>query len=64
MTKETLKQIILTADEGMYLTDGETYGKKVVLPERADTSVWNEITEDEAETLQEERRAAAESGVD
>lgn len=47
MKKETIKQIILTADEGMYLTNGETYGKTVVLPEGADTSAWHEITEAE-----------------
>lgn len=45
MKKETIKQIILTADEGMYLTNGETYGKTVVLPESADVTVWCEITE-------------------
>lgn len=53
MTKETIKQIILTADEGMYLTNGETYGKTVVLPESADISEWNEITEAEYEKQQE-----------
>ena len=51
MKKETIKQIILTADEGMYLTDGETYGKTVVLPESADVSVWYEITEEEYEKI-------------
>lgn len=53
MKKETIKQIILTADEGMYLTNGETYGKTVVLPESADQSVWYEITEQEYNELQE-----------
>ena len=53
MKKETIKQIILTADEGMYLTNGETYGKMVVLPESADQSVWYEITEQEYNKLQE-----------
>ena len=47
MTKETIKQIILTADEGMYLTNGETYGKTVVLPESANPNEWYEITEKE-----------------
>ena len=49
MKKETIKQIILTADEGMYLTNGETFGKIVVLPERADADDWYEISETEAE---------------
>ena len=47
MTKETIKQTILKADDGMYLTNGETYGKTVVLPESADTNDWYEITEKE-----------------
>lgn len=45
MKKETITQVILTADEGLYLTDGETYGKTVVLPAEADHSVWKEVTE-------------------
>lgn len=49
MKTETITQRILTADEGMCLTDGETYGKTVVLPADADHSVWHEITEEEAE---------------
>ena len=53
MKKETIKQIILTADDGMYLTNGETYGKTVVLPESADQSVWYEISEQEYNKLQE-----------
>ena len=47
MKKETVKQIILTADDGMYLTNGDTYGKTVVLPESADQNDWHEITEEE-----------------
>ena len=53
MKEETIKQIILTADECMYLTNGETYGKTVVLPEGADRSVWYEISEQEYNQLQE-----------
>lgn len=58
MKKQTIKQIILTADEGMYLTDGETYGKTVVLPESADQNEWREITEEEYNTI----KAATETG--
>lgn len=47
MKAETITQIILTADEGKYLTNGETYGKTVVLPAGADASIWREVTEDE-----------------
>lgn len=47
MKSETITQRILIADEGKYLTDGETYGKTVVLPADADYSVWREVTEDQ-----------------
>ena len=47
MKTETITQRILTADEGMYLTNGETYGKTVVLPADADYSAWKEVAEDE-----------------
>ena len=53
MKKETIKQIILTADEGMYLTNGETYGKTVVLPESANANDWYEITDAEYQAIQE-----------
>ena len=53
MKKETIKQIILTADEGMYLTNGETYGKTVVLPESANTNDWYEITDIEYNRIME-----------
>lgn len=47
MKKETITQKILTAEEGMYLTNGEVLGKTVVLPLTADESAWWEITEAE-----------------
>ena len=40
-------QIILTADEGKLLTDGEDYIKQIRLPETADEYIWHEITEEE-----------------
>lgn len=51
---KTIKQIILTADEGMYLTNGETYGKTVVLPADADPAEWREVTEAEVPKSEEE----------
>lgn len=48
MTKiETKNSIILTADEGKYLSNDETYGTRVILPLSADHFVWREVTEDE-----------------
>ena len=54
MKTETITQRILTADEGRYLTDGETYGTTVVLPADADYSAWKEVTEDELPKVEEE----------
>ncbi len=53
MKTETIKQIILTADEDKYITNGETYGKTVVLPESADVNAWYEITTQEYNEMQE-----------
>ena len=47
MKTETITHRILTADAGKFLTNGETYGKTVVLPMSADPSKWYEITEKE-----------------
>lgn len=47
MKTETITQTILTADEGKYLFNGETYGKTVVLPVGADVSAWKEVAEEE-----------------
>lgn len=52
MQSKIIEQRILTADEGKVLTNGETYGKTVVLPADADASVWQEI--DETEIPEEE----------
>jgi len=46
MKTQIITQTILTAEEGMYLFNGETYGKTVVLPAGADTSLWQEVTEE------------------
>ena len=51
MKKNTITQIILKAEEGFYLTNGETYGKTIILPESADISLWYEITEEEYKVI-------------
>lgn len=52
MKTEKITQIILKADEGKYLTNGETFGKTVVLPENADKNEWYEISEAEYDEIQ------------
>lgn len=54
MKRETLKSIKLTADDGMTLTNGETFGKVVYLAAGADPDNWREITDSEAEALKAE----------
>lgn len=53
MKKETITQIILKADEGKVLTNGETFGTTVVLPESANSSEWYEITDIEYNRIME-----------
>ena len=43
---KVIKQFILTAEEGYYLTNGETYGTTVILPSAEDVSNWHEITKE------------------
>ena len=47
MKEKIVEQRILTAEEGMVLTDGQTYGKTVVVPADADHTVWHEIAEED-----------------
>ena len=47
MQTETITRKKLTASKGMYLTDGEVYGKEIFLSVGADTTRWREITENE-----------------
>lgn len=62
MKTETIKQIILTADKGMYLTNGETYGRTVILPETVRIDDWREITEEEYKSIVEEETATEAEG--
>ena len=48
------QRIVLTAEDGMVLTDGTTYGKVIYLAEGADASAFREITEDEHKAMQPE----------
>ena len=50
--------ITLTANEGMWLTNGDVFGKIVRLPEGADPDVWYAITDEEY--LQAEEAGEAE----
>lgn len=47
MKAKSTAPTVLTAGEGKYLTNGETYGKTVILPADADASEWREVTKDE-----------------
>ena len=60
MKIEIVEQRVLTADEGMTLTNGETFGKTVVLPVSADANTWHEITDEEVARLQAETEEAGE----
>ena len=44
-----------TATEGMILTNGETYGKKIYLGSGDSPNNWHEITEEEYQKIMEEK---------
>ena len=56
MTKETFIQVILIADENLWLVNetARTFSKKVYLGKEADENQWREITEQEKERLEAE----------
>lgn len=57
MKQETITRTKLTADEGMTLTNGTTFGKEVYLGSGDTPDNWREITDAEAEKIQAEREA-------
>ena len=54
MTWETITRIKLIAEDGMVLTNGNTFGKEVYLGSGDSPDNWREITDEEAKELQEE----------
>ena len=59
MTQQTITQIILQADNGYYLTNGETFGTTVILPCAEQKALWWEITAEEKAQLEKELLEAA-----
>ena len=55
MKIEKITQTILYAEEGFYLTNGETCGTTVVLPSADEVPNWHEITEQAYNALQEKQ---------
>lgn len=51
MKEKIVTQRILTAEEGMFLTDGEIYCQTVVLPFAADPGLWREVSQNPEEAL-------------
>lgn len=54
MELQTIELRKLIPSVGMVLTNGETFSKEVYLGCNSNASDWYEITEEEAERLQEE----------
>lgn len=52
-----MERVILTANEGMVLTDGEIYGKEIYLADGISTNTFHEITDAEYEKLMVEQMA-------
>ena len=54
MKKESITMVKLTASEGHWLTNGESYGKVIYLPSGDNGEKWHEITEVEYAEAAEE----------
>lgn len=52
------QRIVLYAEEGKVLTNGETYGKQIYLAEGVSPSSFYEITEQEYAEIEERERLA------
>ena len=52
------KREVIYADEGMILTNGETYGKQIYLAEGVSSDSFREITEAEYQRILAEQEAA------
>ena len=52
-----MERIVLTADEGMVLTNGTDYGKEIWLAEGADPAAYHQITEAEYNAIVESEQA-------
>jgi hypothetical protein len=50
-------RITLVADEGKWLTNGETYGKQVTLAVGASADDWHEISDEEYTAIMEKQEA-------
>ena len=59
MKTETITTMLLKADEGKVLTDGEIYGKTIYLAKNRSPEEFHEITEAEYEEIQKQNEAEA-----
>lgn len=55
MKQETIELRKLTAAEGMTLYNGQAFGKEVYLSKQDSLENWREITDAEAEIIQQEQ---------
>lgn len=64
MIQTDIKLTKLTAAEGMVLTNGDVFGKEVYLGKGDSPDKWYEITEEEAQKIQDGRNETDELLLD
>ena len=63
MKISTIELRKLTANDGMVLTNGESYGKEIYLGKNDSPENWREISEKEYNAISEEQEAEAQGSV-
>lgn len=63
MKVNTITQVILQAEEGHYLTNGETYGKTVILPSAEAAKNWHEITKQAYDAIVKKQEESYEEDI-
>ncbi len=56
MNTQTIEIVKLTAAEGMWLTDGETFGRVIFLAPSDSAANWQEVTDEQKATIEAEQQ--------
>jgi len=59
MNTQTIEIVKLTATEGMWLTDGTTFGRVIYLAPSDSVANWQEVTDEQKTAMEAEQQTLA-----